>query len=238
MSSAGILEPGTRLGWAVKGIDFGRLAIACVMFGSLTSEAAAQAAPGAIRNHFDADAAMRAPAFFDFVVLGAPGDADWKVTPDFNPPSAPNDVSQTIPDRPDNSIAAALRRNVSLSDGRISVYLKKLKGRAGMVFRLVSERDFLVLLLDLDRGEAKLVSYREGKPTVLGSGKATFTTLWSMLAVELHGAEIRASWAGKPLLSASDPAPAAGRVGMATAGPGPVTFDEFLIEPAGEKPKP
>ena len=32
-----------------------------------------------LRNHFDADGLLREPAFFDFLVLGPPGEAEWKV---------------------------------------------------------------------------------------------------------------------------------------------------------------
>jgi hypothetical protein len=213
-----------------------RLGVVCVLLGGLACGATAQAGGGAIRNHFDSDAPLRAPAFFDFAVLGIPGKADWMVTSDMNPPSAPNDVSQTIQDRPEGSIAVALRRNVSLRDGRLSVALKQMAGHAGMVFRMAGEKDFLALLVDLTKGDARLVSYRDGKPTELASGKVAFVTPWGTLGVTLHDAEVRVVWGGKPVLSASDPAPAAGRVGMATSGPGAVTFDEFIIEPAEQTP--
>jgi len=216
----------------MKRMGIGRVAAACALAGALAAGAAAQTGSGVIRNHFDSDAPLRAPAFFDFAVLLAPGRADWMVTSDMNPPSAPNDVSQTIQDRPAGSIAVALRRNVSLRDGRLSIALKKMAGRAGMVFRMADEKDFLTLIVDLGNGDARLVSYRDGKPTELGSGRVGFVTPWGVLGVELHEAEVRVLWGGKPLFSASDPAPAAGRVGMATSGAGAVTFDEFLIEPS------
>jgi hypothetical protein len=213
-----------------------RLASACALLGALAAGAAAQAVGGVIRNHFDSDAPLREPAFFDFAVLGVPGRADWMVTSDMNPPSAPNDVSQTIQDRPEGSIAVALRRNVSLRDGRLSIALKQMAGRSGMVFRMTGEKDFLALLVNLASGDARLVSYRNGKPTELAGGKVGFVTGWGVLEVTLHDAEIRTAWGGKPLFLAKDPAPAAGRVGMATSGPGAVTFDEFIIEPSEPAP--
>jgi hypothetical protein len=45
-----------------------------------------------LRNHFDSDGLLREPAFFDFLVLGPPGEAEWKVVGGYNPPSAPNHV--------------------------------------------------------------------------------------------------------------------------------------------------
>jgi hypothetical protein len=184
-----------------------------------------------LRNHFDSDAAMRAPAFFDFAEVGGPGASDWMVMSDFNPPSAPNIVVQTVGNRPAGTIAVAMRRNLSCRDGRWSVALKKASGRGGMVFRMASDKDFLVLLVDSSSGDARLVSYRSGKPTELASGQAAFELEWSVLAVEASGADIQATWAGKPLLSAKDPVPAQGRLGMATAGPGSAAFDEFVVEP-------
>jgi hypothetical protein len=197
--------------------------------------ASGQASPSIVRNHFDSDAAMRPPAFFDFVELGAPGRSDWVVVSDFNPPSAPNLVAQTVSGRPADAIAAALRRNVSFRDGRLSVALKKGSGRGGILLRMTGEKDFLVLLVDSGSGDARLVSYRGGKAEELAHGQAALEMEWGVLAIEASGAEVKATWAGKPLLAAKDPAPAAGRAGMATAGPGNAAFDEFVLEPAAEK---
>jgi hypothetical protein len=210
----------------------------CALLLAVNLSAAAQGSGTAIRNHFDSDAQMRAPGFFDFAVLGAPGRADWVVLADFNPPSAPNQVTQTIQDRPADSIAAALRRSVSFVDGRLSIAVKRGGGRGGILFRVASEKDFLVLLVDSASGDARLLSYRGGKPAELAKGQAVFNVEWGVLEISAAGPDIRATWAGKPLLTARDPAPAAGRAGMATAGPGPVSFDEFILEPASEKSAP
>lgn len=200
--------------------------------------AAAQGSATVIRNHFDSDAQMRAPGFFDFAVLGAPGPAEWVVLSDFNPPSAPNQVTQTVQDRPADSIAAALRRNVSFADGRLAIALKRSGGRGGIVFRMASEKDFLLLLINSSSGDARLVSYRGGKPTELAKGQAVFGVEWCVLEISAVGSDVTATWAGKPLFAVKDPAPLAGRAGMATAGPGPASFDEFILEPAPEKPAP
>jgi hypothetical protein len=207
----------------------------CLLLALSAAAASGQASPSVVRNHFDSDAAMRPPAFFDFVELGAPGRSDWVVVSDFNPPSAPNLVAQTVSGRPADSIAAALRRNVSFRDGRLSIALKKGSGRGGILFRMTGEKDFLVLLVDSGSGDARLVSYRGGKAEELAHGQAALETEWGVLAIEASGAQVKATWAGKPLLTAKDPAPAAGRAGMATAGPGNAAFDEFVLEPAAEK---
>lgn len=181
---------------------------------------------------------MRAPGFFDFTVLGGKGPAEWIVMSDFNPPSAPNQVTQTLQDRPTDSIAVALRRNISFADGRLSIAVKRSTGRGGILFRMANEKDFLALLVDSASGDARLLAYRGGKATELGKGQAVFALEWGVLEITAAGPEIRATWAGKPLLTGKDPSPSAGRAGMATVGPGSVSFDEFTLEPASETPAP
>jgi hypothetical protein len=187
-----------------------------------------------LRNHFDSDGLLREPAFFDFLVLGPPGEAEWKVLGGYNPPSAPNHVAQVMPNRPEDSIAAAVRRNSVFRDGAWSVAMRLGSGRGGIVFRLTGERDFLVLLMDLATGQARLSSYRNGRATELakGSVKGYNDNEWNVLTITATGPRISARWEGKPLLEATDPNPAAGRSAMATAGPGVVSFDEFILDTA------
>jgi hypothetical protein len=196
--------------------------------------AGAQDATGAekLRNHFDSDALLREPAFFDFVALGSPGSAQWRVVSGFNPPSAPNHVTQTVATRPDDSIAAALRRNSLFRDGAWSLAMRRGEGRGGIVLRMASEKDFLLLLVDLASGDARLSAYRNGRPTELAKATAKIRGEWGVLKISAAGPRISAEWDDKPLLEAVDPNPAAGRSGMATAGPGLVSFDEFVLEPA------
>lgn len=200
----------------------------------------AAAAPAEkIRNHFDSDAAMRPPGFFDAVVWGGRGDAEWRVIGDTNPPSAPNRLIQILDSRPDGSIAAALRRKYVFQDGRISSGLRRGAGLGGIVLRATGEKDFVVLLLDLTSGEARLSSHRGGKATELARGTAKIAHEWGVLSVDAAGPAITALWDGKPLLQATDPRPIAGRTGLATTGPGAVSFDEFILEPAdGTSPSP
>ena len=190
-----------------------------------------------LRNHFDADGLLREPAFFDFLVLGPPGEAEWKVVGGYNPPSAPKHVSQVMPNRPSDSIAAALRRNSTFRDGAWSLALRQGNGRGGIVFRMAGEGDFLVLLVDLASGEARLSSYRKGRAAELAKGAVKARNEWGVLKITAAGSRISAEWDGKPLLEATDPNPAAGRSGMATAGPGVVSFDEFILDPAAEDVK-
>jgi hypothetical protein len=189
-----------------------------------------------LRNHFDSDALLREPAFFDFLVLGAPGEAQWKVMAEFNPPSPPHGVSQVLAERPAESIAVAIRRNANLQNGTISLGIKRMSGRGGIVFRLASEKNYLALLLDPVSGDARLLVSRGGRTTELARDKTEGTRDWGVLTVVLSGSKVAASWEGKPLLEASDSAPASGQTGIATAGPGIMTFDEFIIEPAEKKP--
>jgi hypothetical protein len=205
------------------------------LFGALFALAVASARGQVLRNHFESDGLGRPPAFFDFVVLGAPGPAAWRVTGGHNPPSAPNFAAQIVDSRPKDSIAAALRRNSSYRDGNWSIALLTVSGQGGIVFRMADEKNFLVLLVDVGSGEATLASYRNGARQELAKGKAKIANEWGLLKISASGPKITATWDSKPLLEATDPAPASGRAGMATAGHGIVSFDEFLLEPAAKQ---
>jgi hypothetical protein len=191
----------------------------------------AGAAPERVRNHFDSDASMRPPGFFDFLVLGTPGKAEWRVMSEFNAPSAPNAVSQVLAQRPADSIAVAVRRNVQMRDGTLTIGLRRLDAQGGVVFRMADERNFLALLINPYNGDARLLSYRSGQPTELAHAKAKTPEGWAILGVTLAGPRVNATWDGQPLLDAADPQPVSGRTGMAAAGPGIATFDEFVIDP-------
>jgi hypothetical protein len=204
----------------------------------LAAAAAVAAQAATIRNHFDSDTPMRPPGYFDFAVLGAAADAQWTVLADYNPPSAPNQVTQTGMKRPADSVAAALRRNVLLRDGRLSVGLRKGSGQGGLILRMAGEKDFLLLLVDLETGDARLASYAGGQAAELARGRAPLDRAWHVLSVAASGPRIAAQWDGRPLLEATDPRPASGRTGLATAGAGAVAFDEFVIEPAEAPPTP
>ena len=199
-----------------------------------TAAAAVAQSAEKLRNHFDADGLLREPAFFDFLVLGPPGEAEWKVLGAYNPPSAPNQVSQVMPARPADSIAVACRRNVSYRDGAWSLALRQGSGRGGIVFRMTGEGDFLVLLVDLGTGEARLTSYRKGRATDLAKATVKLKNEWGVLKISGAGPRVSAEWDGEAMLEATDPNPTAGRSGMATSGPGVVSFDEFILDPAAE----
>ncbi len=149
-----------------------------------------------------------------------------------NPPSTPNKLLQTLANRPAGSIAVALRRTYTFQDGNVSVALRKGPGRSGIALRAAGEKNFLVLFVDIASGDARLLSYRGGKPTELAHGSADVDQEWGKLSITAAGPQISAAWNEKPLLTATDPHPQAGRVGLATAGPGSVSFDEFVFEPA------
>jgi hypothetical protein len=185
-----------------------------------------------VRAHFDADSAGRPPGFFDTVVWGSPGEAEWKVLAAVNSPSTPNKLLQTLPNRPVGSIAVALRRSYVFEDGTVSVALRKGEGLSGIAVRAAGERDFLVLFLDGASGDARLWSYRGGKSIELARGKAEIDQEWGKLSISAAGPEVSARWNDKPLLAATDPHPGPGRVGLATTGPGRASFDELVFEPA------
>jgi hypothetical protein len=115
--------------------------------------------------------------------------------------------------------------------------MRQGSGRGGIVFRMTGEGDFLVLLVDLATGAARLSSYRNGRSMDLASGavKGRDHDEWSVLKISATGPRISAQWQGKPLLEATDPNPKAGRSAMATAGPGVISFDEFILDPEDVK---
>ena len=186
-----------------------------------------------LRNHFDSDAMMRAPAFFDLVVLGdtnADSAAKWLILVDKNPPSAPNALVQTNANRPESSIAAALRRNVAFQDGTVSTFVKKAPGQAGLVVRLVDSKNFLVVFADTWTGELVLTRYADGQPSELGrGGQGAFARGWEQIGAVLAGPSVTVTLNEKKLFEATDPKPASGRVGLATKGPGEARFDELKI---------
>lgn len=206
------------------------LSIALVFWGA-SAPALGAPAPQKSRNHFDSDAPFREPAFFDFLVLGAPGKALWRVVTEFNPPSTPNGVSQVEGNRPADSIAVAVRRTVKLANGVVSVGIKRIGGRAGLVLRMTDEKNYLALLVDPVGGDARLLRSDGGRTTELAHGRVETKRDWGVLAVTLAGSQVTATWEGAPLLEASGVPAASGAVGIATAGPGIMTFDEFVIEP-------
>ena len=199
---------------------------------------AAAARAERLRSHFDSDALNRPPGFFDFTVLAAPAQARWIVVNDDTAPSPPQAAAQVIDSRPDGSIAAALRHNSVGRDGTWSVMIKRGTARSGLVLRMVDERNFVVLLVDCGTGDARLISYRDGKPGELASGRGAFNTGWARLTVSGRGPALSATFDDKPLLQATDPNPASGRAGMATTGAGPASFDEFVADPADSAIKP
>jgi hypothetical protein len=185
-----------------------------------------------LRNHFDTDSVGRAPGFFDATVLGAQAPARWIVLTDLNPPSAPNRLVQVDAYRPEDSIAAVIRRGAEFRDGTLSVFVKQGSARAGIVLRLADERDFLVLLADGNSGDVVLTSYRGGAARELGRGRAAFEKQWENVSITATASNLTVSFDGRELFDAKDPHPASGRTGLATAGPREASFDEFVIEPA------
>jgi hypothetical protein len=209
---------------------FRRAAGAAALAGGVALLAASPLSAEQVRNHFDSDSIMRAPGFFDFVVLGAPAPARWLVLSDKNPPSAPAVAVQVESGRPDASVAAAVRRTYAYRDGTTSEFFKSGGSQAGLLVRYVDDKNYLLLLVDGRSGETVLTSVRDGKSDVLGRGKASFTEAWQKLTLQASGPAIQVSVGDAPVLQGTDPHPAAGRVGMAAAGPGEARFDELLLD--------
>lgn len=202
-----------------------------LLLAGLLGAAAAFAGEG-VRNHFDTDTAGRPPGFFDLVVLGAPGPARWLILTDLNPPSAPNKLTQVNQGRPADSIAAAIRRSYVFQDGTVSTFVKRGSGLEGLILRMADEKNFLVLLVDPGSGDAVLSAYRDGKPTELGRGRAKMERGWEKFSVVAAGPALTVLFNDEKLFEAKDPKPATGKTGLAAAGPGEASFDEFVIESA------
>jgi hypothetical protein len=213
-----------------------RRPLLAALLAGILSAAAALAGDG-VRNHFDTDTAGRPPGFFDLVVVGAPGPARWLILTDLNPPSAPNRLSQVNQGRPVDSIAAAIRRSYVFQDGTVSTFVKRGAGLEGLILRMADEKNFLVLLVDSGSGETVLSAYRDGKATELGRGHARMERGWEKFSVVAAGPTLTVSFNDEKLFEAKDPKPATGKTGLAAAGPGEASFDEFVLESA-DGPKP
>jgi hypothetical protein len=173
---------------------------------------------------------MRVPGFFDFAVLGAPGPARWLILTDLNPPSAPNRLAQVDTKRPDDSIAAAVRRNYVFEDGSVSTFVKRGGSRAGLLLRMAGEKDFLVLLVDTNSGDVVLSSCRDGKLSELGRGRTKLDREWEKFAVVAKGSSLTVLFDDQRIFEAKDPKPVTGKTGLVAAGPGDASFDEFILE--------
>ena len=208
-------------------MKYGARALLCL---ALTAAAVAAPLSGeTIRNHFDSDALMRPPGFFDFVVVGS-APARWMVLTDENPPSVPYRLVQVETNRPDDAIAIAVRRKYEFEDGSVATYVRRGGSQAGPVLRMAGEKDFVALLVDTRTGDARLLSYREGKATELGRTKVVFERDWEKFTVVAAGPSLKVLFADRPLFEARDPKPAPGKTGLAAAGPGDASFDEFVLE--------
>ncbi len=192
---------------------------------------AAAGAAETIRNHFDTDSMMRPPGFFELVVLGEnPAPARWLVLADPNPVSAPNRLAQVEAKRPADSIAAAVRRTYAFEDGSVTTFLHQGGSLAGLLLRMADEKNYVVLLVDTATGEAVLSSWRDGKASELGRGRAAFARNWEKFGVVARGSSLTVTFDDQKLFEATDPHPASGRTGLVAAGPGEASFDEFVLE--------
>ena len=77
-----------------------------------------------------------------------------------------------------------------------------------------------------------LSAYRDGKATELGRGHAALERAWEKFSVSAAGPTLSVSFNDQKLFEAKDPKPASGETGLAAAGPGEASFDEFVIESA------
>jgi|RhiMetdeSRZDD1v2_1073273.scaffolds.fasta_scaffold01124_19 hypothetical protein len=205
-------------------------AVLATLFAAVSS---AGARAEEIRNHFDADTILRPPGYFDLIVLGAPGKSRWLVLTDLNPPSAPNRLVQTETQRPDDSIAAAVRRTYTFQDGTATTMIKKGgTGKAGLLLRMADEKNYLLLLVDTATGDLALSSTVGGKTTELGKGKVSFERLWEKFGVTAAGPSLTVAFNDQKVFGATDPKPVTGRVGVAAEGSGEVSFDELILAPA------
>src|SRR5262245_16948071 len=213
-----------------------RFVSTCALLATLFLALSSADAPAEdIRNHFDSDSILRPPGYFDLIVLGAPGKSRWLVLTDMTPPSAPNRLVQTETQRPDDSIPAAVRRTYTFQDGTATTMIKKGgTGKAGLLLRMADEKDYLLLLVDTATGDLALSSTVGGKSTELGKGKITFERLWEKFGVTAAGPSLTVPFNEPKVFQASDPKPASGRVGVAAAGPGEVSFDELILAPAAK----
>ena len=95
-----------------------------------------------IRNHFDTDALFQPPGFFDFVVLGAPGAAQWKVLTGKSALASElcgTDPSPIVPRSRSRPPCAATWIS---RWGLVGMMMLRGQGRGGIVFRMADEQNF------------------------------------------------------------------------------------------------
>jgi hypothetical protein len=95
---------------------------------------------------------------------------------------------------------------------------------------MADEKNNLVLLVDTATGEAVLSSWRDGKASELGRGRAAWARNWEKFGVVARGSSLTVTFDDQKLFDATDPHPASGRTGLVAAGPGEASFDEFVLE--------
>jgi hypothetical protein len=107
--------------------------------------------------------------------------------------------------------------------------VKQGAGREGLILRMKDQKNFLVLLID-PSGDVVLSSYSEGIPKELGRGRSVIARPWEKFSMTASGPDVSVFFNDQKLFDARDPKPVSGRTGLAAAGPGEASFDEFVIE--------
>ena len=109
--------------------------------------------------------------------------------------------------------------------------MKRGASLEGLILRMADEKNFLMLLVDAASGDTVLSDVpADGKAVELGRGHAALGAGWEKLSVAAAGPALTVSFNDQKIFEAKDPKPATGKTGLAAAGPGDASFDEFVLE--------
>jgi hypothetical protein len=201
------------------------------------SGSAAPSAPPRVWS-FDKDKSDEAPVGFDLVNLGGKA-GKWLVKGESVAPSAPNVLAQLDGDKTADRVAAAIVKDATVKDGKVSVRCRIVSGKVeqacGVVFRYKDEKNYYLGRVNgLDK-DVNLYVVKDGKRKSLGGWKgATIGDAWHELALEGKAEHLQLSWDGTRIFEASDTTiTEAGRIGVWVRADSVTYFDELTLTPQG-----
>lgn len=174
---------------------------------------------------FDSDAAGTLPA--DFIsVLG-----DWKVAAEGTAPSSPNVLRQSgsfnNPDFP-----RVLVKDLTFTDLKLKVRCRPESGSTdeacGILFRAADSNNYYITRANALEGNVRLYRVVNRDRQQFGDAQATVTRgQWHTLEVSAKGSTLTVSWDGAPVINATDPTFARGKIGLWTKADSVTAFDDL-----------
>jgi hypothetical protein len=224
-----------------------KLRISALAAGWLALGAAARA--GTI--DFEADDPGSAPAGFTVALTGPGSPPRWVVREDASSPSGARVLVQESADPTRARFPLAIREEISLADGALSVRFKAISGEvdraAGIVWRYRDSQNYYVVRANALEGNVVLYKVEAGERSDLdpvGSGLFAYGAkaqlragAWHLLHVEVKGDLFRVFLDEAHLFDVRDETFAGpGKVGLWTKADSVTAFDGLAIVPAPPSP--